>query len=67
MIRLTAEPADDHYAFTLSRGDQVLITSIDPIEVAERMLAVGIENPLYLVEAARQWGVVEVKEEPHSA
>jgi hypothetical protein len=31
------------------------------------MLVLGIENPLYLVDAARQWGVVEVKEEPHSA
>jgi hypothetical protein len=62
MFRLTAEPADDRYAFTLSRGAQVLFTTIDPIEVAERMLALGIENPLHLVEAARQWGEVEIKE-----
>lgn len=62
MIRLTAEVAEDRYAFTLTRGDQVLFTSIDPIEAAERMLMLGIDNPLHLVDAARQWGVVEIKE-----
>jgi hypothetical protein len=32
MVCLTAEAAEDRYAFTLSKGSQVLLTSTDPIK-----------------------------------
>ena len=63
MIRLTADRIDEQFVFTLTRGEEHLFTTDDPIEAAERMLQLRIENPLYLIDAARQWGVVEIMEE----
>ena len=63
MIRLTARPYDDEFAFTISRDRHDLFTTIDPVRAAERMLELGIDNPLPLIDAARQWGVVEIWED----
>jgi hypothetical protein len=58
MIRLTAEAAEDRYAFTLSQALRSFSRRLTPLRSLKRMLELGIENPLHLVEAARQWGVV---------
>lgn len=63
MHRLTALRSDNRVAFTLSRDGGRLLSTTDQIELAERMLQLGIENPLCLIDAARQWGLVEIREE----
>ncbi len=62
MFRLTAEFAGEHFTFKLFRDGAELFETIDPVDAAEWMLRLGIENPLYLIDAARQWGVVEIRE-----
>ena len=63
MIRLTAHLHGELFAFTVTRDDVGLFTTNDPVEAAERMLELGIGNPLHLIDAARQWGVVEIRED----
>jgi hypothetical protein len=60
MLLLTAEFTDDHFAFALYRDSMELFSTNDPIELAEQMLHLGIENPLSLIDAARQWGAVHI-------
>jgi len=55
MFRLTAEFTDDHFDFVLHRDDAEVLVTSDPIGLALRMLYVVIENPLRLIDAARQW------------
>ena len=62
MFRLTAEFAGEHFTFKLFRDGAELSETIDPADAAEWMLRLGIENPLYLIDAARQWGEVEILE-----
>ena len=54
MIRLTARAYDDEFAFTVSRDGTDLFTTIDPVRAAERLLEPGIDNPLPLIDGARQ-------------
>ena len=61
MFRLTAEFAGEHFTLKLFRDGAELFTTTDPIEAAEWMLNLGIENPLHLIDNARQWGVVEIR------
>jgi len=63
MFRLTAEFAGENFTLKLFRDGAELFSTIDPIEAAEWMLRLGIENPLPLIEGARQWGVVEIRED----
>ncbi len=63
MFRLTAEFAGDHFTLKLFRDGAELFTTIDPNEAAEWMLNLGIDNPLQLIEGARQWGVVDIHED----
>ena len=63
MFRLTAEFAGQHFPLKLFRDGAELFTTIDPVEAAEWMLRLGIENPLHLIKGARQWGVVDIHED----
>ena len=62
MFRLTAEFAGENFTLKLFSDGAELFTTIDPVEAAEWMLRLGIENPLHLIDAARQWGVVEIRD-----
>lgn len=62
MLRLTFMPSDFGYRFMLVRDGTTILNTADAIEVAERLLQLGIENPLHLIQAARQWGVVEIRQ-----
>jgi hypothetical protein len=62
VFRLVALRSDDRFAFILSREGSELFRCTDPVDMAERMLQHGIENPLHLIEAAKQWGTVEIRE-----
>lgn len=64
MIHLTASALNGDYTFTLTRGDdELLLISRDWTDVAERLLALGVDNPLPLIKAAEQWGAVDIREE----
>ena len=62
MFRLTAEFGDDRFVLTLSHNGAEIFTTTDPVEAAEWMLNLSIDDPLPLIEGARQWGVVEIHE-----
>ena len=64
MFRLTAEYTDDHFDFVLHRDDAKVLVTGDPIDLALRMLYFGIDDPLRLIDAARQWGAVEIRDQP---
>ena len=63
LIRLVASPSDHGFIFTLARGSTLLLTTGNRHEAADRMLAMGIEVPDQLLDAAERWGVVEIWEE----
>lgn len=52
------------FMFKLSRAGQVLVATSDATEVAEHMLQLGVEDPLSLVRAAREWGEVAIGTSP---
>ncbi len=62
MIRLTAAFGDDRFVYTLTQDGAAILSSTSSADVAERMLQLGIADPLQLVQAAEEWGVVEIKE-----
>jgi len=62
MIRLTAAFGDDRFVYTLTRHGAAILSSTSSADVAERMLQLGIIDPLQLIQAAEEWGVVEIKE-----
>ncbi len=63
MIRLDASASDHGFTFTLAREGALIFTTGNRAELAERMLALGIEKPGHLIEAAEHWGAVEIREE----
>ena len=63
MIRLTATISDHGSTFTLARDGILIFTTGNRIDAAHRMLDVGIDHPDHLIDAAEQWGVVELREE----
>ncbi len=62
MIRLTAAVSDHGFTYTLVRDGHLVCTLGNRAEIAEQMAAIGIDGPGRLIEAAEQWGVVEIRE-----
>jgi hypothetical protein len=62
MLRLTATFDDNRFFYRLERNGAEVLSGTDPVELAEHMLKLGVENPLHLIEAAQTWGVVEIRE-----
>ncbi len=62
VIRPTALPSDHGFTFTIERAGELLFTTGNRVDLALRMLALGIENPLHLIDAAESWGVVDIHE-----
>jgi hypothetical protein len=46
----------------LSRGGEALLTTTEAIDVVGRLIELGIDNPLPLIDAAHQGGVVDIEE-----
>jgi hypothetical protein len=65
MLRLTATFDNDRFLYRLQRNSVEVLSGTDQVEVAERMVQLGVENPLRLIEAAQTWGVVEIREPAH--
>jgi hypothetical protein len=64
VIRLTARVSDHGYTYTLARDGELLVTTGNRADMADWMLAAGIESPMKLIEAAEHWEVVDIHEEP---
>jgi hypothetical protein len=62
MILLTAAVSDHGFTYTLAREGQLLLTTGNRLDAAEFMLQLSIDNPLQLIQAAEQWGAVDVHE-----
>ena len=63
MIRLTATVSNRGSTFALARDGILVFTTGNRIDAAHRMLDIGIDYPDHLIDAAEQWGVVEIREE----
>ena len=63
MIRLTATASDHGFTFTLARDGALIFTTGNRVEAGQRMLAIDIDDPDQLIDAAERWGVVEIHEE----
>jgi len=62
MIRIDAIPAGNFTAFELRRDGELVLATMDAIEVAQHLLDMGIEDPMALVKGAVQWGAVEIRD-----
>jgi hypothetical protein len=68
-VRVSARTSDHGFVYTLVKAGALVFTTGNRDELAERMASLGIEHPAQLIEAAEQWGVVELREgeNPESA
>ncbi len=62
MIRIDAIPAGNFTAFEIRRDGELVLATMDAIEAAQRLLEMGIEDPMALVKGAVRWGAVEIRE-----
>jgi hypothetical protein len=62
MLRLTANPSDHGFVYTLAKSGALVVSTGNREGLADRMLQIGIEEPARLIEAAEKWGVVEIRE-----
>jgi hypothetical protein len=62
LIRIDATPAGNFTAFEVRRDGELVLATLDAVEVAQHLLGMGIEDPMALVKGAVQWGAVEIRE-----
>jgi hypothetical protein len=66
VIILKAARSDDAMTFTVARsgGGEPFVTT-DVAELVDLLVDLGVDNPLPLIAAARQYGVVEIVDPAH--
>ncbi len=62
MIRIDAIPSGDFTAFEIRRHGELVLATMDAIEAAQRLLDMGVEDPMALVKGAVRWGAVEIRD-----
>ncbi len=62
MIRIDAIPSGNVTEFEVRRDGELVLTTMNAIEVAQHLLDMGIEDPMALVNGAIRWGAVEIRE-----
>src|SRR5215210_918380 len=63
MIRIDAIPSGNMTAFEIRRDGELVLATMDAIEAAQRLLDMGVADPIALVKGAVRWGAVEIRDE----
>ena len=65
MLTATRVDAYGHFSFKIEgEGVEQAIVTTDAIKAAKILFKLGVENPLQLVEHAREWGSLEILPKP---
>ncbi len=62
MIRIDAIPAGNFTAFEIRRDGELVLATMDAIEAAQRLLDMGVDDPMAWINGAVRWGLVEIRD-----